>query len=269
MMKLNMMARIGLVVAMLPLASCQSLFHSAKVENTRIGPSGIWVPKERDPAEYAASQLALGRDSLNYEQYGLAIISFRNAQRFPETAAAAHNGLAVAFAQIGRADLAERFFKLAMEEAPGDRSYAENLTNFYAKTPALAVRTLRELPGVHDPAIVLAASQSARLERIAANQVTLRLPATSTLAERGRVAAGRRINPAFAARSSYPIRPSYPIRIEFSGTAPIMRALPGGVAIATTLSDQPRAAATLRQRDPSTSAAPAARKSQYPIRLVL
>jgi hypothetical protein len=70
--------------------------------------------------------VAAGRQSLEQQHYGLAISQFRTALQGSETSAAAHNGLAIAYASLGRVDLARRHFELAMAHAPGDESYRRN-----------------------------------------------------------------------------------------------------------------------------------------------
>jgi hypothetical protein len=70
--------------------------------------------------------VAAGRQSLERQHYGLAISQFRAALQGSETSAAAHNGLAIAYASLGRVDLARRHFELAMAHAPGDESYRRN-----------------------------------------------------------------------------------------------------------------------------------------------
>ena len=116
------------------LGGCQSMFDTA-----RKGPVSA-PPTDQD---FAAAQLEKGKRALDSRQYGLALIAFRNAQRFEAQAAAAHNGMAIAYAQIGRPDLAERYFKQAIGEAPGERRFHANLENFYRDWPEVAVRTVR------------------------------------------------------------------------------------------------------------------------------
>ena len=121
------------------LGGCQSLFgHSTAV---RSPDSGI---QQRDSADYAQSQMALGKEGLDTGQYALAIVGFRNARIFPEQAAGAYNGLAIAYLQLDRPDLAERFFKQAIAEAPGDKRYQANLARFYQAIPEVAVRVTRD-----------------------------------------------------------------------------------------------------------------------------
>jgi hypothetical protein len=91
-----------------------------KVAVRLLQPSDGAVPGSPD------ALVAAGRQSLERQHYGLAISQFRTALQGSETSAAAHNGLAIAYASLGRVDLARRHFELAMAHAPGDESYRRN-----------------------------------------------------------------------------------------------------------------------------------------------
>lgn len=259
-MKANRTACIALGALLLPLAGCASIFH----QSARVQEPGMWVPKERNAQEYAASQLALGKDALDQKQYGLALIAFRNAQRFPEVAAEAHNGLGIAFAQIGRPDLAERFFKLAISEAPAETRFFANLARFYDTTAAKEVRTVRAADPV--PAPQLAMADGAALLRTSPTEVSLRLPGSAAPAPvmrrqaaavqtaviaPTRDAAGRRRNP------------GYPVKIELGAAAQMVRASATEVRIAL----PPSAADAPARRDPRRRAAPA--PAGYPVKVSL
>lgn len=71
--------------------------------------------------------LAEGRRQLDRQNYGLAISQFRLALQADPGLAAAHNGLAVAYAALGRTDLAQRHFELAVAAAPDNMAYRRNL----------------------------------------------------------------------------------------------------------------------------------------------
>ena len=104
------------------LGGCQSLFGS----KLSIRPAGSMVP-EGEAAGYAAVQVEIGRKALGDGQLGAAIAAFRNARLYPDQAAEATNGLAVAYSQLGRPDLAERYFREAVALAPRDRRFQANL----------------------------------------------------------------------------------------------------------------------------------------------
>lgn len=75
----------------------------------------------------APSDVRVGRTQLDAANYGLAIQSFRKALARGVEAAPALNGLGVAYARIGRTDLAERYFRQASAADPGSQRYADNL----------------------------------------------------------------------------------------------------------------------------------------------
>ena len=79
--------------------------------------------------------LTSGRDQLAAGHYGLAIAQFRNAVLLDPQSAAAQNGLAVAYAQIGRTDLARRYFERAIAYAPDEAAYRRNYARLGAVQP--------------------------------------------------------------------------------------------------------------------------------------
>jgi len=121
-MRNSIKSSLALVCILPVLGGCQSIFgtKSARVE-PRPAASGT---------EFAAQQLDLGRELLKAGQYATAILAFRDARLSPEHAAAAYNGLAVAYSQLGRPDLTERFFRKAIALAPQDERYQRNLARF-------------------------------------------------------------------------------------------------------------------------------------------
>ncbi len=225
-----------LAVASPMLGGCKSLFGQPTA--IRSSESGM---QQRDSAGYAEAQMALGKESLDSGQYGLAIIAFRNARVFPDHAAGAYNGLAVAYLQLDRPDLAERFFKQAVAEAPGNKRFQANLALFYKAVPEVAVRTTRDeapaLPSLalNEPASAPRAVQlmaragehravtvqaaTGHLVRVSANQLliggsTLRAPSFD----------GRRRSPNVATMAArQPVRrvnPQYPKRFAIAAPGP-------------------------------------------------
>ena len=159
----------------------------------------------------------------------------------PEHSAGATNGLAVAYLQLGRPDLAERFFKEAIALDPGNRKYQANLNRFYEAVPQVAVKATRE----EAPALAgltmqpqIAAPQAApqamanvsqissvsfeqttgRMQRVSASEVVIgaapaaiaaapgerRRAATAAAAPAAVVQDRRRRNPAYPVRSASP-----------------------------------------------------------------
>ena len=68
-----------------------------------------------------------GRLHLYAGRTGLAIEALQQALVVGEAPSPAFNGLGIAYARLGRADLAERFFAKAIAAAPDNKIYAENL----------------------------------------------------------------------------------------------------------------------------------------------
>lgn len=83
-------------------------------------------------------QLARGRAYLDAELTTLAIGQFTLALQDPRTLAAASNGLGVAYARMGRYDLADRYFAAAVTAEPDSARYLRNLAALRGSLPALA-----------------------------------------------------------------------------------------------------------------------------------
>ena len=75
----------------------------------------------------AAGALQDGRELLRQGQISAAIATFRIALLDPASRAEASNGLAVAYAKLGRADLAERYFHAAISADPENTQFVANL----------------------------------------------------------------------------------------------------------------------------------------------
>lgn len=176
----------ALTAGALLLGGCQ-LFAS----NTTRLQAGIRVPEQLPHRDYAEQQLAAGRAALSARNYVSAIAAFRNAMFEPEFAAAAHNGLGVAYAGIGRNDLAERYFRLAITEDPAVQSYADNLVrlqraNFAAEQARMARAEARPVTAPLSPtrafrgtsmrASLEATPGQDRIERLGATGVFVRSP---------------------------------------------------------------------------------------------
>jgi tetratricopeptide (TPR) repeat protein len=94
---------------------------------------------------------------------------FAQARLTAGLAGQAHNGMGVAYAELGRADLAERYFLLAIASAPEDRRFAANLSRLYAKhaqaEPVLAA-IAEPVPALAQPRTMLSgANTSVKVER--------------------------------------------------------------------------------------------------------
>ena len=198
--------------------------------------------------DYAEAQMALGRAGLDSGEFGQAIVAFRNARTYPEHSAGATNGLAVAYLQLGRPDLAERFFKEAIALDPGNRKYQANLNRFYEAVPQVAVKATRE----EAPALAgltmqpqIAAPQAApqamanvsqissvsfeqttgRMQRVSASEVVIGAAPAAIAAAPGerRRAATAAAAPAAVVQDRRRRNPAYPVRVGIAA-APVAKA---------------------------------------------
>lgn len=220
-------ALVFLALAAPMLSGCNSVVGRA------LGFRSHTIEKQvRDGKEYAEQQLALGKQALDSGQYAAAIEAFRNARMFPEQAGEAYNGLAIAYLQLDRPDLAERFFKQAVLEFPTDKRFQANLNRFYQSAPEFAARTTREavpelaslapqqsgpvriMGAAGQPSAVTAQSATGQMVRISANEVMIGSPIIPSAAPDGR----RRSATAMAMTTRQPVRrlnPQYPVRVSF------------------------------------------------------
>lgn len=205
-------AAVLLLTLTVPLLSgCHFLFGKSRSFRAEL-------PPQQDPHAFAAAQMAAGREALSNEQYGAAVIAFRNAWLAPEYSAAASNGLAIAYSEIGRPDLAERYFKRAIAEAPGDVRYRSNLALFYERTPLFASREMRSemlgaadssspvqlFPGAEPGSTIRVVTPISHLVRVSAYEVRLDDP------KPGASAPPRRAPVRVAAATQEPVRASNP-----------------------------------------------------------
>lgn len=112
-----------LVAASLALAGCQSPF----LQSLGLGKktqSGFAAARGGADAMVALEE---GRAYLRSGQISAAVASFKIAQLDPAAAADAKNGLGVAYAKLGRLDLADRYFREAIALRPSDDRFAANL----------------------------------------------------------------------------------------------------------------------------------------------
>ena len=130
--------RAAVLIALAPLTTaCSSIFGtsaSADLPEIRVAGAG------EQPAVQAAIAIEEGRAHLTAGNAGLAIESFQRALASGESVAPAANGIGVAYARIGRADLARRYFSQAIAVSPQEPAYLANLDRLES-TPSLAVAT--------------------------------------------------------------------------------------------------------------------------------
>lgn len=126
---------LGLASSALLLAGCQqfgSMFAAkpASADNAQIDLSG-----------YFAERLEAGRRHLLQHRPGQAITAFRQASYDRATAASAYNGMAIAYTEMGRDDLARRYFMAALQADPTDERVVRNLARLDSLPPAATPET--------------------------------------------------------------------------------------------------------------------------------
>lgn len=113
---------IGMAAVLL--AGCQSSPFSgwgfAKQKKAR-------VAMEAPPEIIGAQLIEEGRAQLRQGRISAAVATFRLAKLDPSVVAQAENGLGVAYAKLGRFDLADRYFRAAVSRDPQDMRFTANL----------------------------------------------------------------------------------------------------------------------------------------------
>lgn len=172
----------ALTAGSLLLGGCQ-LFES-KASRMQVG---IRVPVQPEPHAFAAAQLEEGRVALAGRSYPTAIAAFRQAALEPEFAAAAHNGLGIAYAGIGRNDIAERYFRQAAAEEPTNKRFADNLVRLQRAQFAIEQARLARaeaaaaLPVARPPQVFRGGTYRAGLEAAPSQGRMVRLSPTSVI----------------------------------------------------------------------------------------
>lgn len=152
------------------LAGCALILGGCQVAGTP-GLSRTGTAAEQRQARTETEQ---GREHLSAQRNGLAIEAFNRALVFGEEPAPALNGLGVAYARLGRADLAYRFFSQAAAADPASAVYSRNLA-MLTSSPAFtlaAIRTPRPIRVAAD-AQRTTPRQSGKLYRQDGRQVSL------------------------------------------------------------------------------------------------
>lgn len=106
--------------------------HSARMPEVR-------VPEAAHSEPVIAQAAEEGRSHLDKGETGLAIEAFQRALGMGAPTASALNGLGVAYARLGRYELAHRYFEQAEALDPTDGRYAANLARINL-SPAFAMR---------------------------------------------------------------------------------------------------------------------------------
>jgi tetratricopeptide (TPR) repeat protein len=264
---------VVLALVCAPALSGCTWFGGSKAE---LASSGI----VRDVAtDFGAEQLAAGKAALAAGRTSDAIDAFMIARLYPELAAEAHNGLAVAYSQLGRNDLTEKFFRTAIALAPSDERFQANLARFYERNGISRTAKHEVLNSVADsvPAphkgVALVSGEPAQRstpsvsDRLVANAPGSRLrrvsPREVVIEERGAAAMAVQLRPyrstqvrTTTARQPYPIRVALPEpglvvnEPEARATAPKARRYP----VRITLPEPKKARITIEGRRATRSA---------------
>jgi tetratricopeptide (TPR) repeat protein len=136
----QLILRASAIAMLVSLGGCQffgklNLAGSGSQEQRQAGKATRTMP----------SSLGEGREHLRANRNGLAIDAFNLALVRGEDPAAAYNGLGVAYARVGRSDLAYRFFKKANASDPDNPVYAGNLIRL-VDSPAFALNQIDRAP---------------------------------------------------------------------------------------------------------------------------
>lgn len=135
------------------LSGCQSL----PVIGSLFAPSQQRPDMMRPAPDLAGAQLLEeGRQQLANGQISAAVASFRLAAMDQTTQADAFNGLGVAYARLGRADLADRYFSAAIEARPEDMRFAGNLMRLRQQVMLARASRTEQQPAAAAPAPALA-----------------------------------------------------------------------------------------------------------------
>lgn len=108
---------------------------AAMLAGCQTSPFAGWFSKSSDkraqartaPKLVGAQLIEEGRVQLSQGHISAAVATYRLARMDPSTAAQAENGLGVAYAKLGRFDLADRYFRSAVEREPQDMRFTANL----------------------------------------------------------------------------------------------------------------------------------------------
>jgi len=161
--------------------------------------------------------LAEGRALLNLGQNANAISAFREALREQPDSGDAYNGLAVAYDRIGRKDLAQRYFELALSFDPENPKYRANLARLFNRNgqPKLAAALVDPVQDAELPApkadIEFVAALGDQAPQEAAPAIAIEAPALTALAAVGPIAAAVAVQPTLGNSPSPESRLSSPV----------------------------------------------------------
>jgi|GEM_PF-939749 len=109
------------------LSGCQGIWNTLGFGS----PKGEIRRADASQPLFGSEELEQGRMALKGGHLARAIQQFRLAAMDQKSAPESFNGLGVAYAKLGRADLAERYFKMALSLDSSNQKFAANLDRFY------------------------------------------------------------------------------------------------------------------------------------------
>ena len=211
------------------LSGCASIFGHAFADRTA---------PEAAPVQPAGGnvELAAARQAMDAGMTAEAIDHFRAAQMDPDALPAASNGLGVAYARLGRLDLADRYFRIAVALDPANERFAANmlrLQDAYALARASDTQTTQVTQATVAPAPekLAVANEPGTIERISRGEVHVRSFAATAAAPIA-VVASRDAVPAPAVdkvegkAETVAAPASYPVRIDLSSPTRAARGRP-------------------------------------------
>lgn len=199
---MNRILRISaILVATVSLSGCQAI-GSFWAKLTSQAPRET-VETSTALAAAENMDLSAGRELLGRGMYAAAITSFRNARSDPAAFAEANNGMGVAYAKLGRLDLAERYFQVALTLDPSNERFAANMLRLQrdyalAKNKQHEAELLAQAEAAKQAAAekLAQADETGNIERVSRGEVRITTLASPMAAPIATVAARDAIPPA-------------------------------------------------------------------------
>lgn len=216
---------LALAISSLALSGCQALFGTPSFA----GRTPSAESASLDMSDYFTARLESGRVHMAQGRPGAALTAFRQASYDPAHAGRAYNGMAVAYTQLGRPDLARRYFTMAVAADPQDERFARNLARLEqgpvsgVDGTGLASVTQATLQTAQPDgsAVESGANKSSALRRVSPREIQI-LSSSAPRADKTIVSAAPasgRAEREVALRASLPAQ-RYPVRIELPQAAP-------------------------------------------------
>jgi tetratricopeptide (TPR) repeat protein len=120
-------------IAALSLGGCKSVFTALGFHRPSI--RAVDVSYQGGSELHVAGQLMKGRQALDDGNFAEAISAFSSIRGEPGYSGDAYNGMAIAYLNIGRPDLAETYFARSIAAAPGNEKFQRNLAMFRNSRP--------------------------------------------------------------------------------------------------------------------------------------